>query len=80
VPNDGPIGDLQGDGEYEIGLRQAGRGPDNVDNGTPSERIPERYELDGALFWMIKPGRGVGPFSWQVLFIWPDKPGDNGEV
>src|SRR5687767_76487 len=33
APNDGSVGDLDGDGEYEIVLHQAGRGKDNSQGG-----------------------------------------------
>ncbi|HEY1021926.1 MAG TPA: hypothetical protein VGE06_06410, partial [Flavisolibacter sp.] len=33
APNDGSVGDLDGDGEYEIVLHQAGRGRDNSHAG-----------------------------------------------
>jgi len=56
VPKDDPAGDLQKDGEHETGLHRAGTGSDNVQSGTTGERVPEAYELDSSLFWMIKPG------------------------
>jgi rhamnogalacturonan endolyase len=46
-PNDASIGDLDGDGEYEIVLHQASNGRDNSQAGRTGEPILEAYKLDG---------------------------------
>jgi rhamnogalacturonan endolyase len=48
-PNDASVGDLDGDGQYEIVLHQAGRGRDNSQSGLTTEAILEAYKLDGYL-------------------------------
>src|SRR5262245_14797073 len=52
-PNDASVGDLDGDGEYEIILHQAGRGHDNAHNGMTDPPILQAYKLDGTLLWTI---------------------------
>ncbi len=52
-PNDASVGDLDGDGAYEIVLHQAGRGRDNGSAGMTTEPILEAYKLDGTLLWRI---------------------------
>jgi rhamnogalacturonan endolyase len=47
TPNDASVGDLDGDGEYEIVLHQVGRGRDNSQAGTTTEPVLQGYKLDG---------------------------------
>ena len=49
TPNDASVGDLDGDGEYEILLHQAARGRDNSQAGQTEPPILEAYKLDGTL-------------------------------
>src|SRR5215207_3232101 len=51
TPNDASVGDLDGDGEYEIVLHQAGRGRDNAQAGLTDPPIFQAYRLDGTLLW-----------------------------
>ena len=51
--NDASVGDLDGDGEYEIVLHQSPRGRDNSQSGTTGEPIFEAYKLDGTFLWRI---------------------------
>ena len=44
APNDASVGDLDGDGEYEIVLQQAGRGRDNSQPGLTEPPLLEVYE------------------------------------
>jgi rhamnogalacturonan endolyase len=46
-PNDASVGDLDGDGEYEIVLHQVGVGRDNAHSGMTTEPILQAYKLDG---------------------------------
>jgi len=48
TPNDALVGDLDGDGEYEIVLHQAPRGRDNSQSGTTGEPVFEAYKLSVA--------------------------------
>ena len=58
-PNDASVGDLDGDGQYEIVLHQAGRGRDNSQSGMTDPPILEAYRLDGTLLWRIHLGRNI---------------------
>ncbi|MBD3273676.1 MAG: hypothetical protein GF372_00090, partial [Candidatus Marinimicrobia bacterium] len=55
-PNDASIGDLDGDGSYEIVLQQVGRSRDNSQSGFTDPPILEAYELDGLMLWRINLG------------------------
>jgi rhamnogalacturonan endolyase len=44
-PNDVSMGDLDGDGDYELVVHQAGRSADNARAGMTSEPILEAYDL-----------------------------------
>ena len=59
-PNDATIGDLDGDGEYEITLKRENSGKDNsfrgVCNGGP---ILEAYKLNGTFLWRIDLGINI---------------------
>ncbi|HAK94136.1 MAG TPA: hypothetical protein DCM87_03795, partial [Planctomycetes bacterium] len=76
TPNDASVGDLDGDGEYEIVLHQAGRGRDNAQRGTTSEPILEAYKLDGAFLWRINLGRNIREGAHYTQFMVYDLDGD----
>ena len=57
APNDGSVGDLDGDGEYEILLHQTGRGRDNSQAGITDPPVFQAYKLDGTLLWTINLGK-----------------------
>src|SRR6185295_1893706 len=76
TPNDASVGDLDGDGEYEIVLHQAGRGRDNSQSGTTSEPILEAYKLDGTLLWRINLGKNIREGAHYTQFMVYDLDGD----
>ena len=57
TPNDASVGDLDGDGEYEIILKQEMRGRDNSQAGRTGETKLEAYKLDGRFLWRINLGQ-----------------------
>jgi rhamnogalacturonan endolyase len=75
-PNDASVGDLDGDGEYEIVLHQVGRGRDNSQAGTTTEPILEAYKLDGTLLWRINLGRNIREGAHYTQFMVYDLDGD----
>ncbi len=75
-PNDASVGDLDGDGAYEIVLHQAGRGRDNASRGTTDPPILEAYELDGTLLWRINLGRNIREGAHYTQFMVYDLDGD----
>ncbi len=76
TPNDASVGDLDGDGEYEIILHQAGRGADNSRAGLTSEPILQAYKLDGKLLWQINLGKNIREGAHYTQFLVYDFDGD----
>lgn len=76
TPNDASAGDLDGDGEYEIVLHQAGRGRDNPSNGITDPPIFQAYKMDGTLLWTINLGKNIREGAHYTQFIVMDLDGD----
>ena len=75
-PNDGSVGDLDGDGAYEIVVHQVGRGRDNSQAGVTTEPILEAYKLDGTLRWRINLGKNIREGAHYTQFMVYDLDGD----
>jgi rhamnogalacturonan endolyase len=75
-PNDGSVGDLDGDGEYEIVVHLTGRGRDNSQKGMTDEPILHGYKLDGTLLWSINLGRNIREGAHYSQFMVYDLDGD----
>jgi rhamnogalacturonan endolyase len=76
TPNDASVGDLDGDGEYEIVLHQAGKGRDNPSNGFTDPPIFQAYKLDGRLLWTINLGKNIREGAHYTQFMVYDLDGD----
>lgn len=76
TPNDASVGDLDGDGEYEIVLHQTGRGRDNSQNGLTDPPIFQAYKLDGNLLWTINLGKNIREGAHYTQFMVYDLDGD----
>lgn len=76
TPNDASVGDLDGDGEYEIVLHQTGRGRDNSQTGMTTEPILQAYKLDGTLLWTINLGKNIREGAHYTQFMVYDLDGD----
>ncbi len=77
TPNDAAVGDLDGDGEYEIVLKQEMRGFDNSQRGVcPGTTKLEAYKLDGTLLWRIDLGKNIREGAHYTPFIVHDLDGD----
>ena len=76
TPNDASVGDLDGDGEYEIILHQTGRGRDNSQAGMTDEPILQAYKLDGTLLWTINLGKNIREGAHYTQFMVYDLDGD----
>jgi rhamnogalacturonan endolyase len=76
TPNDASVGDLDGNGEYEIVLHQVGRGRDNSQAGMTTEPILQAYKLDGSLLWTINLGRNIREGAHYTQFMVYDLDGD----
>jgi rhamnogalacturonan endolyase len=75
-PNDGSVGDLDGDGEYELVIHQVGRRRDNSQAGITTDPILEAYKLDGSLMWRINLGRNIREGAHYTQFLVYDLNGD----
>jgi rhamnogalacturonan endolyase len=76
TPNDVSVGDLDGDGEYEIVLHQVGSGRDNSQGGFTTSPILEAYKLDGTLLWRIDLGYNIREGAHYTQFMVYDLDGD----
>ena len=76
TPNDASVGDIDGDGEYEVVLHQASRGRDNAQAGTTGSPILQAYRLDGTRLWQIDLGRNIREGAHYTQFLVCDFDGD----
>ena len=76
TPNDASVGDLDGDGEYEIVVKQEMRGRDNSQSGTTGQTKLEAYDMDGAFMWRIDLGRNIREGAHYTQFMVYDLDGD----
>ncbi len=75
-PGDASVGDLDGDGKYEIVLHQTSRARDNSHAGLTGTPILDAYELDGTRLWRIDLGRNIREGEHYTQFIVYDLDGD----
>jgi len=76
LPVEASVGDLDGDGEYELVLMQAGRYRDNSHNGLTDPPILQAYRFDGTLLWEIHLGPNIRAGAHYTQFIVYDLDGD----
>jgi len=76
TPNDVSVGDLDGDGEYEVILHQTGRTHDNSQNGYTDPAIFQAYKMDGTLLWEINLGINIRDGAHYTQFMVYDLDGD----
>ncbi|WP_437921084.1 hypothetical protein [Sphingobacterium sp. LRF_L2] len=76
TPGDASVGDLDGDGIYEIIVHQTGKGHDNAHNGITDEPIFQAYKLDGTLLWEINLGKNIREGAHYTQFMVYDLDGD----
>src|SRR5690606_5649989 len=69
TPGDASVGDLDGDGAYEIIIHQTGKGHDNVHNGITSETIVQANKLDGTFLWEINLGKNIREGAHYTQFM-----------
>ncbi|MES2275229.1 MAG: rhamnogalacturonan lyase [Bacteroidota bacterium] len=75
-PNDISVGDLDGDGDYEIIVHMAGRGRDTPSNGVTDPPIFQAYKLDGTFLWEINLGKNIREGAHYTQFMVADLDGD----
>ena len=76
TPNDAAVGDLDGDGEYEIVVKQEMRPRDNSRKGVTGETKLEAYRLDGTFLWRINLGKNIREGAHYTQFLVYDLDGD----
>jgi len=76
MPNDVSVGDLDGDGAYEIILHQTARGIDSPSPGISGVPVFQAYKLDGTLLWEINLGRNIREGAHYSQFMVSDLDGD----
>jgi rhamnogalacturonan endolyase len=76
TPNDVSVGDLDGDGKYDIILHQTGRGRDNASPGITDPPIFQAYKMDGTFLWEINLGKNIREGAHYTQFMVYDLDGD----
>nr|MBI1228950.1 hypothetical protein [Cytophagales bacterium] len=74
--NDASVGDLTGDGRYDIVVHFAGRGKDNSQKGHTDEPILHAYTLDGEFLWEINLGKNIREGAHYTQFMVYDLDGN----
>lgn len=75
-PGDAAVGDLNGDGDYEIVLKQEMHPRDNAHAGVTGQTKFEAYDLKGNFLWRIDLGRNIREGAHYIPFIVYDLDGD----
>ncbi len=76
IPNDCSVGDLDGDGEYEIVVKWNARARDNAHDGYTDNVYLDAYKLDGRQLWRIDLGRNIRAGAHYTQFMVYDLDGD----
>jgi rhamnogalacturonan endolyase len=76
TPNDISVGDLDGDGEYEIIVHQTGRSIDTPSPGISDIPIFQAYKMDGTFLWQISLGKNIREGAHYTQFMVYDLDGD----
>lgn len=77
APNDASIGDVEGDGEYEIILKwDPSNAHDNSHDGYTGEVYFDCYKLNGQHLWRINLGRNIRAGAHYTQFMVFDLDGD----
>lgn len=76
-PNDCSVGDVDGDGEYEIFVKwDPSNSRDNSQNGVTGNVIIDCYKLDGTKLWRIDLGKNIRAGAHYTQFQVYDYDGD----
>jgi rhamnogalacturonan endolyase len=79
APGDASVADLDGDGDYEIIVKQEGRARDNSQRGETDPVLLQAYDFDATgarLLWQIDLGRNIRAGAHYTQFIVYDFDGD----
>ncbi len=76
-PNDASVGDLDGDGEYEIVVKwDPSNSRDNASAGLSGHQLLDAYKIDGTRLWRIDLGRNIRAGAHYTQFMVYDLDGD----
>lgn len=75
-PGDVSVGDLTGDGRYELVVHQLDRPRDNSHSGVTGRPLLEAYTLEGELLWRIDLGVNIREGEHYTQFMVYDLDGD----
>lgn len=79
-PNDASVGDLNGDGQYEVVVKwNPSNAKDNSQSGITDNVYLDAYTLDGAMLWRIDLGRNIRAGAHYTQFMVYDFDG-NGKA
>jgi rhamnogalacturonan endolyase len=77
APNDCSVGDVDGDGQYEIFVKwQPDNAKDNSQSGITDNTIIDCYRLDGTKLWRVDLGRNIRSGAHYTQFMVYDFDGD----
>lgn len=74
--NDASVGDMDGDGKYEVVIHLTGRARDNSQAGITDPPIFHCYKMDGTFLWSINLGRNIRDGAHYTQFMVYDFDGD----
>ncbi|MAT73412.1 MAG: hypothetical protein CMJ58_28340 [Planctomycetaceae bacterium] len=75
-PGDASVGDLDGDGDYEIVVHMVGSGRDNSQDGLTTPPWLQAYTLSGERLWAINLGPNIREGAHYTQFMVYDLDGD----
>jgi rhamnogalacturonan endolyase len=76
APGDASVGDLDGDGQYELVVHQRSRARDNSFPGVTGTPVLDAYRLDGTRLWRIDLGINIRDGEHYTQFLVYDFDGD----
>ncbi len=76
IPNDVSVGDLNGDGKYDLIVHMTGKGADNSFKGITDPPVFQAYTLEGTFLWEINLGKNIREGAHYTQFMVYDLDGD----